>query len=59
MSSGSPVLPQRIPDDVLARVNSYDALAFRRNVRSPRGVEDVRPLPPRETEPPMPPAVQS
>jgi hypothetical protein len=91
------VLQQRTPDDVLARVNSYDALGalmfiplgltvavaaaagvstalwwatvlapaavllplFSRNVRSLRRLEEVRPPPPRETEPPMPPAVQS
>ena len=93
------VLQQRIPDDVLARVNSYDALGsfvfiplgltvagpvaaavgvstalwwaaaialaavllplFSRDVRSLRRVQEVRPLPPRETEPLVPPAVQS
>jgi hypothetical protein len=93
------VLQQRIADDVLARVNSYDALGsfvfiplgltvagpvaaavgvstalwsaaaialaavllplFSRDVRSLGRLEEVRPLPPRETEPLVPPAVQS
>jgi MFS family permease len=93
------VLQQRISDDVLARVNSYDALGsfvfiplgltiagpvaaavgvstalwwaaaiaagmvllplLSRDVRSLRRLEEVRPLPPRETEPVVPPAVPS